>query len=96
MEIAELRGAKRDEVLRIAARLGASNIRVFGSVARGEAGQASDVDILVDMEPGRSLFDVGSLQMDLEEALGARVQVVTERALHWYIRERVMLEAVRL
>ena len=85
---------KRAEILRIASRLGARDVRVFGSVARKEADAGSDVDFLVDMEPGRSLLDVGGLQMELESLLGCRVDVVTERGLKSRIRERVLREAV--
>lgn len=87
---------KRDEILRIAARHGAKNIRVFGSVARGDADAASDVDVLVDMEPGRSLLDMGGLLMDLQDVLGCPVDVVTERGLRPRIRDRVLKEAVPL
>ena len=87
---------KHDEILRIAARHGAKNIRVFGSVARGDADAASDVDVLVDMEPGRSLLDMGGLLMDLQDLLGCSVDVVTERALRPRIRDRVLKEAVPL
>ena len=87
---------KRDEILRIAARHGAKNIRVFGSVARGDADAASDVDVLVDMEPGRSLLDMGGLLMDLQDLLGCSVDVVTERGLRPRIRDRVLKEAVPL
>jgi len=87
---------KHDEILRIAARHGAKNIRLFGSVARGDADAASDVDVLVDMEPGRSLLDMGGLLMDLQDLLGCSVDVVTERALRPHIRDRVLKEAVPL
>jgi len=87
---------KHDEILRIAARHGAKNIRVFGSVARGDADAASDVDVLVDMEPGRSLLDMGGLLMDLQDLLGCPVDVVTERGLRARIRDRVLKEAVPL
>ena len=93
MGISEIIGDKRDAILALAAKYGASNVRVFGSVAEGEATEASDVDFLVDMEPGRSLFDMGGLLMDLQELLGRKVDVVTEPALHWYIRDRVMHQA---
>jgi predicted nucleotidyltransferase len=93
MGISEIIGDKREAVLALAAKYGASNVRVFGSVAEGEANEASDVDFLVDMEPGRSLFDMGGLLMDLQELLGRKVDLVTEPALHWYIRERVMHQA---
>jgi len=68
---------RREEILRIAARYGAYNVRIFGSVARGEADEASDIDFLVDMESGRSLLDLGGLQMELEALLGCRVDVTT-------------------
>ena len=87
---------KHDEILRIAARHGAKNIRVFGSVARGDSDAASDVDVLVDMEPGRSLLDMGGLLMDLQNLLGCSVDVVTERGLRPRIRDRVLKEAVPL
>jgi uncharacterized protein len=93
MNVNELVRNKREEVLRIARRHGARNVRVFGSVARGEAMPDSDVDFLVDMEPGRSLLDLGGLLMDLQELLGRRVDVVTERGLRERVRERVLREA---
>lgn len=93
MNVDELLREKREEILRIAAHRGAYNVRVFGSAARGEAGPDSDVDFLVDLEPGRSLFDLGGLLMDLQDLLGRDVDVVTEPALHWYIRDRVLAEA---
>ncbi len=92
----EILHRRRDEILSLAARRGAFNVRVFGSAARGEAGASSDVDFLVDLEPGRSLFDLGGLLMDLQDLLGRKVDVVTEKGLHWYIRERVLREAVPL
>jgi len=70
---------KRDEILRIAAEHGARNVRVFGSVARGDFGPDSDVDFLVEMEPGRSLMDMGGLLMDLQDLLSCKVHLVTER-----------------
>ena len=93
MNVDELLREKREEILRIAAQRGAYNVRVFGSAARGEAGPDSDVDFLVDLEPGRSLFDLGGLLMDLQDLLGREVDVVTEPALHWYIRDQVLAEA---
>ena len=88
--------SKREEILRIAARHGARNVRVFGSAARGEAGPRSDIDFLVDVGPERTPFFPGGLLADLEELLGCKVDVVTENGLHWYIRERVLKEAVPL
>jgi hypothetical protein len=96
MGIDELLREKRDEILRIAARHGARNVRVFGSVARGEADERSDIDFLVNMEPGRSLLDMGGLLMDLRVLLGREVDVVTERGLKPRLRERVLREAVTL
>jgi uncharacterized protein len=84
---------KKKDILKIAARHGARNIRIFGSVARGEARSDSDVDFLVDMEPGRTLFDMGGLLMDLRDLLGLQVDVVTEQALKPRIRDRVLREA---
>lgn len=84
---------RRDEILRIAASHGASNVRVFGSMARGEANPDSDVDFLVDLEPGRSLFDLGVLQADLEDLLGRRVDVTTEPGLYWLLRRRILNES---
>ena len=93
MNVEELLKAKRDDILRIAAKYGARNVRVFGSVVRGEARPDSDVDFLVDMEPGRSLLDMGGLLMDLRDALGREVDVVTERGLKARIRDRILKEA---
>lgn len=89
-------GDKRKEILRLCAAYGARNPRVFGSVARGEADARSDVDLLVEMEPGRSLFDLGGLQYELERLLGRPVDVVTVRGLKSRIRDQVLREAVPL
>ncbi len=86
----------RDEILRIAAMHGASNIRVFGSFARGEAGDASDLDMLVDFHPDCSLYDRIGLKQDLEDLLGRRVDVVSPKTVHRLIRDRVLREAVPL
>lgn len=84
---------KREAILKLAALRGASNVRVFGSVARGEARPDSDVDFLVDLKPGRSLLDLGGLLMDLQRLLGRNVDVVTEAGLRPRIRPRVLREA---
>ena len=84
---------KRNEIVQIARRHGATNIRVFGSVARGEADNNSDIDFLVDMEHGRSLLDLGGLLMDLQKLLGQSVDVVTEKGLRPRVRELVLREA---
>jgi len=88
--------ARRREVLSVAAARGASNVRIFGSVARGEAGPDSDVDFLVDLEPGRSLLDLGGLLMDLQDLLGVSVDVVTPRGLKPRNAARVLAEAIPL
>ena len=87
---------RREEILRLAAKHGARNVRVFGSVARGKADERSDIDFLVDMEQGRSLLDMGGLLMGLRELLGRPVDVVTVRGLKPRIRDRVLAEAVPL
>lgn len=87
---------KRETILRICARYGARNVRLFGSAARGEADEKSDIDFLVEMESGRSLLDLGGLQYELEQLLGCPVDVVTERGLKVRIRDRVLQEAVPL
>jgi predicted nucleotidyltransferase len=92
----ELLTAKREEILQIASQHGAYNVRVFGSVARGEDGLDSDIDFLVEMEPGRSLFDLGGLLMDLKKLLGVEVDIATEKGLRPRIRDRVLREAVTL
>lgn len=95
MKIEELR-ARRADILRLASLYGATNVRIFGSVARGEADERSDVDFLVDMGRGRSLLDLGGLLEDLGELLHHPVDVVTERGLKPRIRDRVLREAVPL
>ncbi len=94
----ELLEAKREDILLLAKQYGAYNVRVFGSVARGDADEQSDIDLLVDMEPGRSLLDLAGLWMDLEELLGCKVDVVTERGLRERerVHNRVLKEAVAL
>lgn len=96
MGLDELLKTKRGEILCIAARHGARNVRVFGSVARGEAGDQSDVDFLVEMGPERSLMDLGGLLTDLEELLGRRVDVVEPEGLHPYLKPKILKEAVAL
>lgn len=96
MDVNDILKDKREDILRICAKYGAVRVRVFGSLARGEADQASDVDFLVELEPGRSLLDLGGLQYELEQLLGRKVDVVTERGLKLRIRERVLREAVPL
>ena len=84
------------KILRIAARHGAYNVRVFGSMARGDAGPASDVDLLVDVRPDHSAFFPGGLVTDLEDLLRRRVDVVERAGLHWYLCDSILHEAVPL
>ncbi len=92
MDLLELVQSKREAILEIAARRGAHNVRLFGSVARGEAGPDSDVDFLVELEPGRSLLDLGGLLMDLQDLLGRKVDVVTDSSIYWLLRRRILKE----
>lgn len=95
-DIEALLKAKRVDILRAANKHGVYNIRIFGSVARREADTESDIDLLVDVEPGRTLFDLSELLTDLQEMLGRNVDIVTEKSLHSRIRERVLKEAMPL
>ncbi|MGH2588489.1 MAG: nucleotidyltransferase family protein [Dehalococcoidia bacterium] len=87
---------RRAAILQIAAAHGAHNVRVFGSVARGEAGPDSDIDLLVEVGPEHSSWFPAGLIIDLGQMLGRKVDVLTEGGLHWYIRDRVLKEAVPL
>jgi hypothetical protein len=87
---------RRDEIIAVAKRYGASNIRIFGSVARGDASEFSDIDFVVRFEPGRSLFDQGGLLMDLRHLLGIKVDLVSEGALTGRFGQIVDKEAVPL
>ena len=87
---------ERQQILALAKKYGAYNVRVFGSAARGDANSESDIDFLVDLEPGRSLFDLGGLLFELQALLDVEVDVVTEKGLRARLRERVMREAVPL
>jgi len=91
-----LRVERREEILRLAERHGGHNLRVFGSVARGDSNASSDLDLLVAWEPGRSLLDHSGLVQDLQELLGVKVHVGTEKSLHWYVRDRILREATHL
>ncbi len=88
--------SRRTEILRLAERYRTHDVRVFGSVARGEATGSSDVDLLVRTQPGCSLFDLGGLLEDLQELLGCPVDLVTEDGLKPRLRDRVLREAIPL
>lgn len=91
-----LRAERREEILRLAQRRGANSLRVFGSVARGEADENSGLDLLVAWEPGRSLLDHVGLVEDLQELLGIKVHIGTEKSLHWCVRDKILREAIPL
>jgi len=96
MGIQELLKIKRTQILDLSAKHGASKVRVIGSVARNEETPESDIDFLVEMESGRSLLDHAALILDLEELLGKKVDVASERGLRPRVRKRVLREAVPL
>jgi predicted nucleotidyltransferase len=93
MNARDLLRERREGILQIAAKHGARNVRVFGSLARGEADERSDIDLLVEFEPGRSMLDHAALVIELGELLGCKVDVVTERGLYWLLRRRILKEA---
>ena len=96
MMINETLKEKRDEILNIASRYGARNVRVFGSIARGKGRRDSDLDVLVELEPGRSLLDIIAIKQDLEDLLNTKVDVVTEAAVSPYMRDQVLRQAISL
>ncbi len=96
MNANKMLGNKREEILRIAAQHGASNVRIFGSVARGEARSDSDVDFLVELEPGRSLLDRIALIQALEDLLARKVDVATVKGLRQVWRDRILKESIPL
>ena len=96
MKIYDLLKSKRAEIYQIALKHGAKNIRLFGSAARKEADGKSDVDLLMDLEPDRSLLDHAALWIELQKILGCKVDVITENGLKPRIHERVLKEAVPL
>ncbi|MGQ0535277.1 MAG: nucleotidyltransferase family protein [Methanobacteriota archaeon] len=93
MDLQKLVRSKRGEILALAKRHGASNVRMFGSVPRGDSREGSDVDFLVDLAPERNLLDLIGLKLDLQDVLGVRVDVLTEGGLHPLIRDNVLAEA---
>jgi len=93
MTIEQLLAEKREEILRLAAARGAHNVRLFGSAARGEAKEDSDIDLLVDVESGRSLLDIVGLWLDLEALLGRKVDLLTEGGVNRHLRATILAEA---
>jgi predicted nucleotidyltransferase len=93
MRPSEALAAQRERVLGIAAARGARNVRVFGSVLKGLDREGSDLDLLVDLPPGTSLLRIVGLQLDIEDALGVKVDLCTERELHPALKERILAEA---
>jgi len=96
MKIDKTLKEKRGQIFTIARQYGARNVRIFGSIARGEGKRDSDLDVLVDLEPGRSLLDIIAIKQDLEDLLNTKVDVVTEAAVSPYIREEVLRQAISL
>ncbi len=84
---------KKKDILEVARMHGIANIRIFGSLVRNEATPNSDIDLLVDLERGRDLLDLGGASVKLQELLGRKVDIVTERGLHWYLRDKILKEA---
>ncbi len=96
MTLEDLRSRHREQILALAARRGAHNVRAFGSIARGDQRSDSDVDFLVDFEPGRSLLDLTGLWLDLERTLGCKVDVVSNRGLRTRVATEVLRDAIAL
>ena len=96
MTLRGIRNTKRDEILRLAAAYGARNVRVFGSIARGDQWTASDIDLLADLESNRSLMDLGGLLVDLEKLLGTRVNIATGRMLKPRVRGQIFADGIPL
>jgi len=87
---------QKKNILAIARQHGIIRLRIFGSIIRGEETPQSDIDLLVELEPGRSMLDLGGALIRLQELLGRKVDIVTERGLHWYLKEKITQEAVPL
>jgi predicted nucleotidyltransferase len=84
---------KRNAIQKITSQYGAHHIRIFGSIANHAGHADSDVDFLIDLDKGRSLLDLGGLQIDLQNLLGCKVDLVTEKGLHWYLKDKILQEA---
>ena len=96
MTLDEIRRSKRERLLSLAAHHGATNVRVFGSIARGDSVSSSDIDFLVDLAPDRTFMDLGGLLMDMQGEIGIAVDIATEQILRPEVRARVLAEAVPL
>ena len=96
MEFGHLITEQREKILRIARAHGAGNLRIFGSYARGEEGPDSDIDLLVELEPGRSLLDIIAIKQEIEDVVHRKVDVVTMASISPYIRDEILQEAVAL
>ena len=96
MTIEELRRSNKEQILHLAANYGVRNVRIFGSVARGDSSASSDIDFLVDLDPDRTLMDLGGLLTGLQEILHVPVDIATERMLRPKVRDRALREAVLL
>ena len=96
MTLQELVNSNRSDILRLAAQHGAREVRIFGSLARGESGPDSDLDLLVRMDAGRSYLDLVALWQDLEELLGRNVDVISDGGVSPYLRDRILSEAIPL
>jgi len=96
MDAEKLLKNKRQAIMALADKHGAHSVRIFGSIARGDSGPESDVDLLVKMEEGRSLLDLSAMVLDLKELLGVNVDVVSEDGLYWLLRRKILNEALPL
>ena len=96
MTLSDLARTRREEIIRLAARHGARNVRVFGSVARGDDSASSDIGLLVELDPDRTLMDLGGLLMELQTLLCVRVDVATEEMLRPKVRTRALADAIPL
>lgn len=96
MGVVEQVKEEREEILRIAEAHGASRVRVFGSVVRGTAGAESDLDLLIKLEPGRSLFDLVAIKLDIEDLRSREVHIVTKGGVSPHMREEIFRDAIPL
>ena len=96
MKASKIIQANRQGILKIAKNYGAKSLKVFGSCARGEESTDSDIDLLVELEPGRSLLDIVAIKHEVEDLTKRKVDIVTERGIHWYLKDRILNEAVAL